>query len=248
MVVLKRDRRTMVKSLRIGVGIAAIGVILGGCSTNEIKINPTTRSLLAGQQEIVAIHYAPSPFAAQTPEVRNAASAGELFGAIGGAIAGAVQASEAERVGSQLIRDYSLEDPILKIKRTFLDAVSRDLNIQNLLSAQDVFVDDDTGQLKRKFQKGFVFDFKTTSWSLTPVPFGPNNYRVQYKGRARLLSFPEGKVEWQGGCEADGKIESSAPTLLQLVANSGAILKTQLGSTSDSCLEQLERQFMGSKH
>ena len=237
----------MVKSLRICVGIATIGAMLGGCSGKEIKIDPTTRSILAGQQDIPAIHYVPPPFAAQTPEVRNAASAGMLFGAVGGAIAGAVQASEAERIGSQLVRDYGLEDPILKIKSSFLEGIARNSNIQNLFSAQDVFVDDDPGQLKKKFQKGFVFDFKTTSWSLTPVPFGPNNYRVQYKGRARLLSFPDGKVEWQGVCETDGKIESSAPTLLQLVANSGASLKTQLSSTSDSCSEQLERQFMGSR-
>lgn len=237
----------MVKSQYICVGIAAIAAILGGCSANEIKIGPTTRSLLAGQQEIAAIHYAPVPFSAQTPEVRNAASAGMLFGAVGGAIAGAVQASEAERIGSQLIRDYNLEDPILKIKRAFLDTVSRDSNIQSLISSQDVAADDDPGQLKKKFQKGFVFDFKTTSWSLNPLPFSPNNYRVHYKGRGRLLSFPEGKVEWQGVCEADGKVEGSAPTLLQLVANSGAILKTQLGSTVEPCAEQLERQFSRSK-
>lgn len=237
----------MAKSLCICVGTAAIVATLGGCSANEIKINPTTRSLLAGQQEIAAIHYAPSLFAAQTPEVRNAASAGMLFGAVGGAIAGAVQASEAERIGSQLVRDYSLEDPIIKIESAFLERISRNSNVQNLRSIDDVFADDDAGQLRKKFQQGFVFDFKTTSWSLTPVPFGPNNYRIQYKGRARLLSFPEGKVEWQGVCEADGKVESSAPTLLQLVANSGAILKTQLASTAEPCTEQLERQFSGGK-
>lgn len=237
----------MVKSLCICVGIAAIVAILGGCSGKEIKIDPTTRSMLAGQQEIPAIHYAPSAFVAQTPEVRNAASAGMLFGAVGGAIAGAVQASEAERIGSQLVRDYSLEDPILKIRSAFLERISRNSNVQSLRSTQDVFAGDDPEQLKMKFQQGFVFDFKTTSWSLTPVPFGPNNYRVQYKGRARLLRFPEGKVEWQGVCEADGKVESSAPTLLQLVANSGTILKTQLASTAEPCAEQLERQFMGSR-
>lgn len=237
----------MAKSVLICFGIATLGVMLGGCSGNQIKIDPATRSMLSGQEEVLAIHYAPSLFVAQTPEVRNAASAGMLFGAVGGAIAGAVQASEAERIGSQLVRDYGLEDPIIKIESTFLERISRNSNVQNLRSIHDVFAEDDPGQLRKKFQQGFVFDFKTTSWSLTPVPFGPNNYLVRYQGRARLLSFPEGKVEWQGICEADGKVESSAPTLLQLVANSGAILKTQLASTAEPCIEQLERQFSGSK-
>ncbi|MEK7237779.1 MAG: hypothetical protein AAB242_14210 [Nitrospirota bacterium] len=234
------------KSLLLPLELAMIGTLLVACSGQEIRINPATRSLLATQQEIVAIHYSPSPFAAQTPEVRNAASAGMLFGAIGGAIAGAVQAGEAKQVGSQLVRDYGLEDPILKIKRSFLDAISRSSNLDNLNSVQEALVDDDRASLRKKFQKDFVFDFKTTAWSLNPLPLSPNSYRVQYSGRARLLSFPEGKIEWQGECEADGKIENSAPTLLQLVANSGAILKSQLDSASDACSDQLERQFVRS--
>jgi hypothetical protein len=237
------DRRAVMKSLLLPFELAMIGTLLVACSEQEIRINPATQSILTTQQEIAAIHYSPSPFAAQTPEVRNAGSAGMLFGAIGGAIAGAVRAGEAKQVGSQLVKDYSLEDPILKVKRSFLDAVSRRSNLHNLNSVQEALVDDDRASLKKQFQKGFVFDFKTTSWSLDPLLLSPNNYHVQYTGRARLLSFPDGNIEWQGVCESEG---DSAPTLLQLVANSGAILKSQLTSTSDSCSKQLELQFMGS--
>lgn len=245
--ILEVDRRTVMKSLLLPFALVMIGTLLAACSEKEIRINSATQSILAAQQEIAAIHYSPSPFTAQTPEVRNAASAGMLFGAIGGAIAGAIQEGEAQQVGSQLVKDYGLEDPILKIKRSFLDAVSRRLNLHNVNSVQEPLADDDRASLKKQFPKGLLFDFKTTAWSLNPLPLSPNNYHVQYTGRARLLSFPDGNIEWQGVCEADGKIENSAPTLLQLVANSGAILKSQLASTSDSCSEQLERQFMGSK-
>ena len=232
------------KSLILLLELAVIGTLLVACSGQEIRINPATKSLLSTQQEIAAIHYSPSSFVAQTPEVRNAGSAGMMFGALGCAIAGAIQAGEAKQVGSQLVKDYGLEDPVLKVKRSFIESVSRNSNLQNLKLVQEALVDDDRARLKNKFQENFVFDFKTTAWSLNPLPLSPNNYRVQYSGRARLLSFPEGKIEWQGECEADGKIENSAPTLLQLVANSGAILKSQLDSASDACSEQLERQFM----
>ena len=233
--------------LSFSLATMTIGSFLTACSGQEIRIDQATQSKLATQQEIAAIHYPPAPFAAQTPEVRNAASAGMLFGAIGGAIAGAVQAGEAEQVGNQLVKDYGLEDPILKIKKSFLEAVSRSSNLHNLNSVQEALIDDDRSNLRKQFQKGFVLDFKTTAWSLRPVPLNPNNYRVQYTGRARVLSFPEGKIEWQGVCETEGKVENSTPTLLQLVANSGAILKSQLNSASDSCSEQLEQQFARSK-
>lgn len=207
-------------------------------------MNPTTQSVLTAEQEIVAIHYAPPPFTAQTPEVRNAVPGAEMLGLIGAAISAAVQAGEAKRVGSQLVKDYGLEDPILKIKKSFLDAVSRSANLHNFNLVQEAFVDDDQESLKKQFQTGLVFDFRTTAWSLEPLLLNPNSYYVQYAGKARLLSFPDGNIEWQGICEAEGKIENS---LLQLVANSGSILKSQLISVSDSCAEQFERQFMGSK-
>ena len=44
-------------------------------------------------------------------------------------------------------------------------------------------------------------------------------------------------------CETDGKIEGSAPTLLEVVANSGEFLKSQLNNAVDVCLVQFERQF-----
>lgn len=244
---LEVDRRTMMKSLILPFGLVMIGTLLIACSEKTIRMNPTTQSILTAQQEIAAIHYSPPPFTAQTPEVRNAVPGTEMFGLIGGAISAAAQAGEAKQVGSQLVKDYGLEDPILKIKKSFLDSVPRSANLHNFKSVQEAFVDDDRESLKKQFPKGLVFDFKTTAWSLKPLLLNPNSYHVQYAGKARLLSFPDGNIEWQGICEAEGKIENSAPTLLQLVANSGAILKLQLISVSDSCAEQFERQFMGSK-
>ena len=81
------------------LALVIIATLLIACSEKEIRIDPAMHGMLATQQEIVAIHYSPAPFTAQTPEVRNAASAGMLFGALGGAIAGAVQASEAKQAG-----------------------------------------------------------------------------------------------------------------------------------------------------
>jgi hypothetical protein len=177
------------KSILLPLALAMVGTLLVACSGQEIRIKPATQSILATQLEIAAIHYFPASFAAQTPEVRNAASAGMLFGAIGGAIAGAVQSSEAKQVGSQLVKDYDLEDPILKIKRSFLDSVARSSNLHNLKSVQESLVDDDRASLKKKFQKDFVFDFKTTAWSLTPPSAKPQqlSYSVQRKSQTAEL-------------------------------------------------------------
>ena len=228
-------------------GLMLLGIQLIACSGKTIHISAETQNMLAAQQEITAIHYAPSPFLAEPPEVRHTALGAEQFGIVGAVIAGRAQATEAKQVGSQLMKDYNLEDPILKTKRSFLDGVSRRLNLQNIHLVQDPLLDDDRASLIKQFEKGLVFDFKTTTWSLTPLLLNMHHYHVQFTGRARLLSFPEGKIEWQGTCEAEGKMEQGAPTLLQLVANSGTLLKEQLMSASESCSEQLERQFMESK-
>lgn len=234
------------RSLRLGCCLAMIGTLLVACSEKTIRINSATQRVLAVQQEIVAIHYLPVPFTAEPPEVRHTALGAEQFGLIGAVIAARAQTAEAKEVGSQLVKDYGLEDPILKIKRAFLDAASRHGNLHNINSIQEALADDGRESLAKRFQNGLVFDFKTTTWSITPLLLNLHHYHVQYMGRARLLSLPDGKIEWQGICEAEGKMEEGAPTLLQLVANSGALLKAQLASAADSCSEQLERQFMGS--
>ncbi|MBX3301769.1 MAG: hypothetical protein KF693_06110 [Nitrospira sp.] len=173
----------------------------------------------------MAIHYLPAPFTAEPPEVRHTALGAEQFGLLGAVIAARAQTTEAKEVGSQLVKDYGLEDPMLRIKKAFLDAVSRRGNFPNIHFVQEALADDDRGNLARQFQKGLVFDFKTTAWSITPLLLNLHHYHVQYAGRARLLSLPDGKIEWQGICEAEGKMDQGAPTLLQLVANSGALLK-----------------------
>lgn len=98
----------MTKSLLLSFGLVTIGALLVACSQKEIIISPATQRILATQPEIAAIHYSPPLFAAQTPEVQNAASAGMLFDAIGGAIAGAAQEGEAKEVGSQSVKDYGV--------------------------------------------------------------------------------------------------------------------------------------------
>lgn len=217
--------------------------LLASCSAKEIKMTSTMQERLRNE-EILAVHYAPSPFSAQTPEVRNAGSAGMMFGAIGGAVAGAIQAHEAEEAGRQLVTEYHLEDPMPKIKQSLLNNLTRRQSFHNFKSLDEELPSDDLDALKKKLQKGLVLDFKTTAWSLNPAgSLSQNTYRVHYAGRARLIRLPEGTVEWQSVCETDGKIEDSAPTLLQAVANSGAFLKSQLNSASESCVSQLELQF-----
>lgn len=234
------------RSLGLGCYLAMIGTLLVACSEKTIRINSATQRVLAAQQEIVAIHYLPVPFTAEPPEVRHTTLGAEQFGLIGAVLAARAQTAEAKEVGNQLVKDYGLEDPIVRIKGAFLDGASRHGSLHNIKSVQEALADDDRESLAKRFPNGLAFDFKTTTWSITPLVLNLHHYHVQYTGRARLLSLPDGKIEWQGICEAEGKMEEGAPTLLQLVANSGALLKAQLASAADSCSEQLEQQFMGS--
>lgn len=101
-------------------GLMLIGIQLIACSGKTIHINAETQNMLVAQQEIAAIHYAPSPFLAEPPEVRHTALGAEQFGIVGAVIAGRAQATEAKQVGSQLMKDYNLEDPIFKNQEVIL--------------------------------------------------------------------------------------------------------------------------------
>ena len=119
-----------------------------------------------------------------------------------------------------------------------------DVHTHLTFQSSDDWKQDELDALKMKYPKGYVLDFKTTAWSLTiSGPLSQNTYRLQYSGRARLLRLPEGTTEWQSVCQTNGKIEDSAPTLLQVVADSGAFLKSQLDHAYKSCLAQFEMQF-----
>lgn len=137
-------------------GLMLIGIHLIACSGKAKHINAETQNMLAAQQEIKAIHYAPSPFHAEPPEVRHTALGAEQFGIVGAVIAGRAQATEARQVGSQLVKDYNLEDPILRTKRSFLDGISRRLNLENIHLLQEPLMDDDRASLVKQFHQGLV--------------------------------------------------------------------------------------------
>ena len=207
-------------------------------------MNPQVEETLRSEQQILVVHYIPSPFRAYTPEVRNEGSAGMMFGLVGGAVSGAIQWQEAEAAGGKLVKEYRLEDPMPKIKQSFVESISHNQSLQNLKLLEEALPSDELDALKTQFQKGYVLDFKTMAWSLTTSgSLSKDTYRVQYAGRARLLRLPEGTTEWQSICQSNGKIENSAPTLLDVVADSGAFLKSQLDYAHKICLGQFEMQF-----
>ena len=227
------------------LAIFAIGVSTVACGEKSIRLDPMVVSTLSAQKEVVAIHYLPEEFTAKTPEVRNAGNAGMMFGAIGGAIAGAAQTSAAKEAGRQLVTDYGLEDPILRVKKSFLGWATSGGYVRHVRQEPQAH-SENIDRLKKTFSTEYMFDFKTTGWSLGPAGvMSQDNYNVRYEGRARLLSFPEGKIEWQGICSAEGKTDAPPPTLLRLVAKSGAILKELLESAADACVEQLKNGFSG---
>lgn len=224
--------------------VFVIGVFMVACGEKHIRLDPMVLNTLSAQKEIVAIHYLPEDFTAQTPEVRKAGSAGMMFGAVGGAIAGAAQASAAKEAGKEIVSDYSLEDPIKRVKKSFLEWAANGAHVSGVRLEQQPLSRDGIEQLRKTFSSGYVFDFKTTGWSLGPAGvMSQDNYNVRYEARARLLSFPEGKITWQGTCSTQGKTEAPAPTILRLVANSGAILKGLLESAADACVDQLRNDF-----
>lgn len=217
-----------------------------GCSSGLIKIDERGLARLKKEPEIHAVTYIPASFIVETPGAYGSTEA--MFGEMEGPLGGFAHLREFEENGKKMIRDYSLEDPVLKVRDKFISSVGADLGLQEAGAFTEPLKDDSIEGLKRRFGKGMVFDFKTTRWLLNYYPADLSHYRMTYGGRARLVSLEDSRVLWQGACRFSTTKEMRAsPTMEDLVADDGALLKTKLLEASDRCASELLRQFLGEK-
>src|SRR5437588_5655025 len=110
---LNRDRAQGINSCFL-VMFLIVGVLSSfqGCSPKYVQLDQQERSRLKEEQSIRVVHYEPPSLGLRTP---GAAMAGSMFGAVGGAIAGATMLS----AGDQMRQDYHVENPSLLLKRKF---------------------------------------------------------------------------------------------------------------------------------
>src|SRR5215831_4247685 len=189
-------------------------------------------------QTVKAIHYSGSPFQVMTGTAKVGMMAGGLLG-------GGFAAFQTESTGDEMRKDYSLDDPILRVKAHFLTEVRTSLRLDTIDSVQTLPSSSDMDDLRAAFSKGTLFDFQSTNWHLTDYPLG--YYRIEYRARARLIRRDDSRVLWEGACNFAGKEPTVSMTLDDFKANNAAILRQSLNEAPDACVQELLSQFLGKR-
>lgn len=223
---------------------------LHACSTERIAMDPGTLKELTPQSRIIIVHYYPEPFSIWRGEQTARGVGLGLFGALGGAIEGGMQAADAKEAGAKFISQSQLTDPVARVQSRFLDAWQRETGVRQLTDSQLVN-DDDVEVLQKKYGTGHVLDFRTLGWMIQPINHtnisSDRTYRAVYSARSRLVRLIDKTVVWQGSCEY-GKDSVLTPTLnfLDVAGNdNGVAAKAALNTLADHCADSLWRQFFG---
>ncbi len=219
-----------------GLLVLTLFLLMHGCGPSLIQMDKNELSRLENLSNIHAVHYPSSSFNVRTP--------GKTLAGGGGALGSIISLGLFESAGEKMTKDYALEDPILNVQNHFLSSLETDLGLTNIRIVQESPSEDSIDELKRTVGNGMVIDFKTTQWMLYYYPTDWSHYRIAYSARGRLVRLEDSQIIWQGTCESVGQDPKTSPTMNELIANNGALLKEVISEAANACAEQLSTHFL----
>lgn len=218
--------------------LAALALALGGCASaaKTVKAPDSELAVARGQPLIVVTHEKPS-FSAMTA---NKVAMGSLFGAVGGAIAGASMAS----AGDEIVASNGIEDPAKAISGRLANHYAARLQPASIQHIGGPAPEQPTELAAFVGGKGVVADVKTLGWMFGYFPSSWGKYRVMYNARVRLIDASSGKVIGQVPCNFTSDEDSDlAPDYDQLLYNGAALLKSKLGTAALHCSSTFESEM-----
>jgi len=239
----------------------AVLLLVQGCASTAFS--PADLARLEGKREIRIVHHPPRVSLAiitkeDSTEARShVVFVGPTFGALGFIgfrqmiSGGGSDRDKAQAAGEQILREYGIDDPVLRVQAHAVEMLARDTDSGNLRPLPTVVPSEKWGAMRQMLGDGVVIDFETITWGVFPHSFDPSRSVVAYRARARLLILGENKVLWEAECPVPRRVRGlkssldvkSLPTLEQLLADGGAALKAQFEKQADSCAEDLIGEF-----
>lgn len=217
---------------------AVLALALGGCASaaKTVKAPDSELAIARGQPLIVVTHEKPS-FSAMTA---NKVAMGSLFGAVGGAIAGASMAS----AGDEIVATNGIEDPAKTISARLANHYAARLQPASIQHIGGPAPEKPEELAAFVGGKGVVADVKTEGWMFGYFPSSWGRYRVMYNARVRLIDASSGKVIGQVPCNFTSDEDSNlAPDYDQLLYNGAALLKSKLGAAALHCSSTFESEM-----
>lgn len=244
--------------------ILAIAIAVNGCAAGVVGVQQSGLDRLRDQPEVLVVHYEPPPpfLVMQPRRVGRAmaiAAGVALFTLpialvdpvsprlLGNHLQAEMEKAEGEAAGDLLTREIPLQDPVVRVKDGLISGLSAEGGLGRIRPAATAMDSDDLKSLKHVLGSVTVFDVRTTNWGLYPHSIDPKTFLVLYSVKARLIRLDQEQVLWRGevGCLFAGDRRFGLPTLDDLKADGGSLLKTLIAGSADNCVSSLLARFRG---
>ncbi len=214
---------------RAALAAAGAAALLTACAPPSIQMQPTELSTVRHAAPVYSTHVAKPTFLVMT--MGRAA-----FGAFG-AIAGL-------KAGQRWIVRYHVPNPSGLVENNLAAALQQRDQLNHVTAGAHGLKTDHVADLRATFgQRGLVLDVSRGSWQMLYYPLSPSHLKTMYVLRARLVDLASGKTLWQHVCKVETRHERTAPTVSELKARNGALLKQITSKMTQRCAVQLAASF-----
>ncbi len=144
--------------------------------------------------------------------------------------------------GNKLIKDYNLSDPSVAIASQVSNRLANTFSMKRLRPVR-IEEYDTIEYLASKYKNNdFVLDIRTSNWTLGFNPFKQGALRLIYRATLYLIDTKTEEVVTESLC-AIKTSESKAYTYDQYMASNAMLLKQELQSITQHCINEFEKQF-----
>lgn len=222
---------------------AVAGLALSGCSYWSRPV-PELLGQLPDVPTVRLVHY-PSP----PMKMKRAAHVG--VGWVAGGPGGIVLGHRIHQVtGKAMLAEYEIPYPVEQVQDRLAEAFRKGLGMHNLTVHPEPV--GSLAELPEAVPGEWVFRLHAEKVKFSFFIADWDHYRLKYNADLRLVRRDDGRVLWKGEChynsnrsERPPEWGEGNPTLDEIEAARGDMLREILSEAADSCADQLLVQFMG---
>jgi hypothetical protein len=155
----------------------------------------------------------------------------------GGGLLGAAVGETLSEDHSAMLGEYQLEDPVAAIRTAILARLVRRFGLSVVSEAEA------SGEVGAPVATDLSLAIDTESWGI--IRTRASHYGVKYRGSLRLTDNRTHQVIAEGACASRPVDSDDTPTIDELRANEGALLKTLLAATAEYCIDDYRKRVLG---
>lgn len=218
--------------LRRLVPLFIAGVLLQGCASAIVNINPEDLATLKSAPAIYVVRYVSVPLDLMTPK-----------SVVGGGLLASMTRSSELPSGAELQRAFKLPSASEELTNQFVQKLKTEGRMTNLRvepAPLPLPWVEDVSKYRNKYMGGLVLEI-TAGAAAGYQPMRWQTYNFNTYGKVRLIRAADGKVLWLNTCN-DG---AQTLDVSEFEANGGARLKQLIRESTDRCSRILADKLLG---